>query len=96
MLRNARISVKSWEDRVQDVARDTMRETVRENNWNWAAVLASAVLKRGFTPSEYDLADFVNWKEFAEKNSLGSLFYGVISSDEAESSAEESSSAGDE
>ncbi|QGI71325.1 hypothetical protein CEK26_003662 [Fusarium fujikuroi] len=60
MPRNARISVKSWEDRVQDVARDTMRETVRENNWNWAAVLASAVLKRGFTPSEYDLGGFVN------------------------------------
>ncbi|SCV57765.1 uncharacterized protein FFB14_15311 [Fusarium fujikuroi] len=96
MPRNARITVKSWEDRVRDVARDTMRETVRENNWNWAAVLASAVLKRGFAPSEYDLGGFVNWKEFAEKNGLGSLFYGVISSDEAEASAEESSSAGDE
>ncbi|TVY79620.1 hypothetical protein Focb16_v008166 [Fusarium oxysporum f. sp. cubense] len=45
MPRDARITVKFWEDRVRDVARDTMRETVRENNWNWAAVLASAVLK---------------------------------------------------
>ncbi|KAF5642792.1 hypothetical protein F25303_6425 [Fusarium sp. NRRL 25303] len=96
MPRNARITVKFWEDGVRNVARDTMRETVRENNWNWAAVLASAVLKRGFTPSKYDLAGFVNWKEFAEKNGLGSLFYGVVSSDESESSAEESSSLGDE
>ncbi|KAF5578236.1 uncharacterized protein FSUBG_13839 [Fusarium subglutinans] len=92
MPRNARITVKFWEDRVRDVARDTMRETVRENNWNWAAVLASAVLKRGYAPPEYDLGGFVNWKEFAEKNCLGSLFYGVISSDESE----ESSSLGDE
>ncbi|CZR49512.1 uncharacterized protein FPRO_15872 [Fusarium proliferatum ET1] len=96
MPRNARITVKFWEDRVRDVARDTMRETVRDNNWNWAAVLASAVLKRGFAPSEYDLGGFVNWKGFEEKNGLGSLFYGVVSSDESESSAEESSSAGDE
>ncbi|KAG4291617.1 hypothetical protein FPRO06_13838 [Fusarium proliferatum] len=96
MPRNARITVKSWEDRVRYVARDTIRETVREKNWIWAAVLASAVLKRGSTPSEYDLGGFVNWKELAEKNGLGNLFYGVISSDESESSAEESSSPGDE
>ncbi|KAF5699201.1 hypothetical protein FMUND_14860 [Fusarium mundagurra] len=95
MPRDAHITVKFWEDRVRDVARDTMRETVRENNWNWAAVLASAVLKRGYAPSEYDLGGFVNWTEFAEKNDLGSVFYGVISSD-GESSGEESSSPGDE
>ncbi|KAF5576724.1 hypothetical protein FPANT_10796 [Fusarium pseudoanthophilum] len=95
MPRDARITVKFWEERVRDIARDTMRETVRENNWNWAAVLASAVLKRGYAPSEYDLGGFVNWTEFADKNDLGSVFYGVISSDE-ESSSEESSSQGDE
>ncbi|KAF5585093.1 hypothetical protein FPCIR_8451, partial [Fusarium pseudocircinatum] len=94
MPRNARIAVKFWEDRVRDVARDTLRETVRENNWNWAAVLASAVLKRGYAPSEYDLGGFVNWTEFADKNDLGSVCYGVKSSDE-ESSGEESSSPGD-
>ncbi|KAF5965632.1 hypothetical protein FCOIX_12896 [Fusarium coicis] len=95
MPRDARITVKFWEERVRDVARDTMRETVRENNWNWAAVLALAVLKRGYAPSEYDLGGFVNWTEFAERNDLGSVFYGAISSDE-ESSGEESSSPGDE
>lgn len=73
-----------------------MRETVRENNWNWATVLVSSVLKRGFTPSEYDLAGFVNWMEFADKNDLGSVFYGVMSSDESESFGEGSSSTGDE
>ncbi|KAF5988715.1 hypothetical protein FBULB1_1323 [Fusarium bulbicola] len=96
MPRDARVTVKFWEERVRDVARDTMRETVRENNWNWAGVLASAVLKRGYTPSEYDLGGFVNWTEFADKNDLGSVFYGVISSDESTSSGEESSSPGHE
>ncbi|RBR01894.1 hypothetical protein FVER53263_20894 [Fusarium verticillioides] len=95
MPQDARITVKFWEERVRDEARDTMRETVRENNWNWAAVLASAVLKRGYAPSEYDLGGFVNWTEFADKNALGSVFYGVISSDQ-ESSGGESSSQGDE
>ncbi|KAF5242038.1 hypothetical protein FANTH_8873 [Fusarium anthophilum] len=32
MPRDARVTVKFWEDRVRDIARDTMRETVRENN----------------------------------------------------------------
>ncbi|KAF5637163.1 hypothetical protein F52700_4900 [Fusarium sp. NRRL 52700] len=88
MPRGACVTVKYWEDRIRDVARDTMRETVRENNWNWAGMLASAVLKRGYTPSEYDLGGFVNWTEFADKNDLGSVFYGVISFDESGSSSE--------
>jgi hypothetical protein len=92
MPRKARITVKYWEDQVRDVAKDTMRETVRENNWNWAAALAAAVLRRGVTPSEYDLSGFVNWKDFAAKNGLDSVWYGVVSSDESGSSTESSSS----
>ncbi|KAH7232320.1 uncharacterized protein BKA55DRAFT_544660 [Fusarium redolens] len=92
MPRKARITVKYWEDQVRDVAKDTMRETVRENNWNWAAALAAAVLRRGVTPSEYDLSGFVNWKDFAAKNGLDSVWYGVVSSDESGSSIESSSS----